>query len=453
MIFHTTNPTTGTHIAEYAAHTPAQIGSAVVRAHDAFANWRALPFATRADRLRTLATLLRRDSRALAELAAAEMGKPVREGLGEVEKCAWNCEHYAEHAERLLSPVAIPSDASRSGVRYEPLGVILNVMPWNFPFWQVVRQAAPTLMAGNVVLLKHAPNVLGCASRLADLFAEAGMGDGVFTNLVADVDVVKRLLEDDRVRGVALTGSERAGRAVGALAGANIKPCVLELGGSDPFVVLADADLDLTVAGGVLSRYLNSGQSCIAAKRFVVVREIAEAFLDRFVAAVAALRVGDPLDDATQVGPIARDDLRDALHDQVRRSVAMGARAIVGGDALPGPGFFYAPTVLLDAAPGMPAFDEELFGPVATVTIARDEDEALSLAAHTRFGLGASIWTARGDVDALVSRLDAGCVAVNGIVKSDPRLPFGGTRVSGLGRELGRDGLVAFTNAKTVWVR
>ncbi|MFB6262033.1 MAG: NAD-dependent succinate-semialdehyde dehydrogenase [Bradymonadaceae bacterium] len=452
MTIRTTNPTTAKPLEEFALDDDGVVDSKLERAADAAGDWSEAGFDTRRDVLLAVADGLRERGEDLARRMTAEMGKPVEEARGEVEKCAWVCDYYADHAEQFLQFEPIETDARRSGVRHEPLGPILAVMPWNFPFWQVFRFAAPNLMAGNVGLLSHAPNVPGCAEAIEGLFEAAGAPDGVFTNLVVDEEQTRRIIRDDRVRGVTLTGSVGAGSAVAEVAASEIKPTVLELGGSDPFVVLEDADLESTVREAVRARTLNSGQSCIAAKRFVVEESVFEPFLDVFEERMSGLAVGDPMDEETDIGPIARDDLLDQLARQVDESLEMGARAVVGGERLDRAGHFYPPTVLTDVDRDMPVFAEETFGPVAAVVSAEDVDEAVELANDTSYGLGASVWTDRERGEELVGRLEAGHVAVNGIVKSDPRLPFGGIGESGYGRELGREGILEFVNKKTVWI-
>jgi succinate-semialdehyde dehydrogenase/glutarate-semialdehyde dehydrogenase len=382
-----------------------------------------------------------------------EMGKPIGAAEAEIDKCAWVCRHYAENGEALLEPRVVETDASRSFVRFDPLGPVLAVMPWNFPFWQVFRFAAPALMAGNVGLLKHASNTTGCAFAIERVFAEAGLPSGAFQVLAIPSETVERVIRDPRVRAVTLTGSEPAGRAVSTAASDEIKKSVLELGGSDPFVVLADADVEKAAEVGAQARMINSGQSCIAAKRFIVEDPVKDAFVEAFVARVARMKVGDPMKPETDIGPLARRDLVDDLEEQVKGSLSAGARAELGGERLEGAGFFYAPTVLLDVTPEQPAFLEETFGPVAAVVGAANEDEALRLANATSFGLGASLWTRdRERAERLVPLVEAGAVFVNGLVKSDPRLPFGGVKRSGFGRELGEEGIREFVNVKSVWM-
>ncbi len=448
------NPATGQVVREIAEHDEAFVREALDRATRTFEAWRDTTFAERAARMREAAALLRQRKERYAALMVEEMGKTLSSAEAEVEKCAWVCEHYAEHAEAYLAPEIVPTDASRSLVRFDPLGPVLAVMPWNFPFWQVFRFAAPALMAGNVGLLKHASNVPGCALAIEEVFRDAGFPQGAFQTLLIPSRLVDRVIRDPAVQAVTLTGSEPAGRAVAATAGAALKKTVLELGGSDPFIVLEDADLDEAVRTAVTARIINNGQSCIAAKRFIVVQAVADAFEEAFARRMEALRVGDPMDRATDLGPLAREDLLDELQDQVIRSVRAGAVLRTGGHRLDRPGFFYAPTVLTGVAPGMAAHDEETFGPVAAVCRARDAGDAIALANRSPFGLGAAIFSRdAGRALALAARVEAGSVFINGLVKSDPRLPFGGVKASGYGRELGVFGIREFVNIKTVWVR
>jgi succinate-semialdehyde dehydrogenase / glutarate-semialdehyde dehydrogenase len=452
------NPATGEELAAFAEHTPGELEAALAAADAAQREWATTSFAERRRCLEAAARLLREGRGGYARLATLEMGKPVAEAAAEVDKCAWNCEFYAAQAERFLADEPVQTDALSSYVAYQPLGVVLAIMPWNFPYWQVLRFAAPALMAGNGALLKHSPNVPRCALATEELFASAGCPDGLFrTLLVGDAsvsDATGRLLDDPRVAAVTLTGSERAGAAVGATAGRALKKCVLELGGSDPFVVLADADLGLAAQAAARARFLNGGQSCIAAKRFVVEEPVADEFERRFVDAVAALPVGDPLDPATRVGPLARADLLDALERQVEGSVAAGAKVLCGGARLERPGWFYAPTVLAGVTPDMPVFSEETFGPVAAVVRAPDTEAAVALANDTPYGLGASIWTRDLErAQRLGRRIESGSLFVNAVVASDPRLPFGGIKRSGYGRELAAVGIREFTNIRTFWVQ
>lgn len=447
------NPATGQLLAEYEPHTSHQIAERLDAAAQAFDVWRTTPLAERCRLLAVAAELLESRAADYAKLMTAEMGKPLRQATAEVEKCSLVCAHYAQQAAEMLSPQEVSSPAQRSEVRFDPLGPVLAVMPWNFPFWQVFRFAAPALAAGNVGLLKHATNVPGCSLAIEGLFRDAGFPAGVFTTLLISSQHVESVIASPVVRAVTLTGSEHAGMAVAAIAGKHLKKCVLELGGSDPFIVLADADLNLAAQQAALARCQNSGQSCIAAKRFIVEAAIAEEFTARFVEQMQQLVVGDPTDPATDIGPLARADLRDSLHELVERSQQQGARLLAGGAPRPGPGYYYPPTVLDQVTPEMPVFAEETFGPVAAIVHARDVDHALELANQSAYGLGASIWSANAERAAsLAPRIDAGCVFINAMVKSDPRLPFGGIKRSGYGRELSDYGLREFVNIKTVWV-
>jgi succinate-semialdehyde dehydrogenase/glutarate-semialdehyde dehydrogenase len=454
MRFTSTDPSTGEVIADYPSLTDEEAADVVTRAEVAFRSWRRTDASARARVLTAAASVLRERLEDLASLMTREMGKPLEQARAEVEKCAWVCEYYAAEGTEHLAPVVVETDASRSIVAFEPLGVILAIMPWNFPLWQVVRFAAPTLMAGNAALLKHAPTTQGCAHAIEKVFLDAGLPGGVFQNLPVDVDMVPGIVADPRVAAVTLTGSTRAGRAVAATAGAHIKKTVLELGGSDPYVILEDADLDVAVAQCTTGRLINSGQSCIAAKRFIVVAPVMDDFRARVLANMGAAVMGDPRDPASDVGPLAREDLRDTLHDQVERSVRAGALCLLGGQIPQRPGWFYPPTVLSDVRPGMAAFDEELFGPVATLIEARDEEDAIQLANRTRYGLSAAVFTrdlGRGERIAR-ERIQAGACFVNAFGRSDPRLPFGGIKESGYGRELSAFGIREFVNIKTVWV-
>jgi succinate-semialdehyde dehydrogenase/glutarate-semialdehyde dehydrogenase len=454
MAFTTLNPASGELIEEYPNWGEEQLEAALAQAAAAAPGWQTSTMAERSRLMQRAAALLRERSDELAALITLEMGKLLKESKAEVEKCAWVCDYYAEQAPAFLADDVIESDARRSLIAYQPLGTVLAVMPWNFPFWQVFRFAAPTLMAGNTGVLKHASSVPRCALAIEAIFTDAGFPEGVFRTLMISAAQVEGVIRDARIHAVTLTGSEPAGRKVAATAGEVLKPSVLELGGSDPFIVLEDADLDLAVGQALVSRYLNCGQSCIAAKRFIVVDAIAEAFIARFSAAVEGLVAGDPSDAATTLAPMARGDLRDGLHRQVEQSVASGAEIITGGHPLERDGAYYAPTILDKVAPGQPAYSEELFGPVAIVIRARDEADALRIANDSAFGLGGSIWSADSERgEALARQLQSGCAFVNGMVKSDPRLPFGGIKHSGYGRELSLLGIREFVNAKTIWIR
>jgi succinate-semialdehyde dehydrogenase/glutarate-semialdehyde dehydrogenase len=410
--------------------------------------------ASRTAPLREAAQILESEKEGHASLMALEMGKPIGDGRAEIEKCAWLCRHYANYAAEMLTAEDIPTDAQRSYVVFTPLGVILGVMPWNYPFWQVFRFAVPAMAAGNAALLKHASNVPGCALAIQAVMDKAGFPDDLFQSLQIPSEQVQQVIDHRKVKGVALTGSKAAGQAVAARAGHRIKPSVIELGGSDPYIVLANADLDLTVDACVAGRLLNSGQSCIAAKRFIVEEAVRQDFEQRLVKKMQSVRMGDPLEEETEIGPLAGSGFRDTLHQQVRKSIDGGARLLLGGEIPEGRGFFYPLTVLTDVGPGMPVFDEETFGPVAAVIPAADESEAVRLANDTDFGLGAAVFTrdvGRGERIA-AEKLDAGCCFVNAFVKSDPRLPFGGIKQSGYGRELSHYGIKAFVNIKTVYV-
>lgn len=448
------NPATEAVIAEYPAQSDAEIEKRLTAARAAAATWRAIDPDQRATRLRRLAALLREQSAALSELMTREMGKPIASAEAEVSKSAACCDYFADNAAMMLAPQHRAVQADESYVRFDPLGVVLAIMPWNFPLWQFFRFAAPALMAGNGVLLKHASNVPGCASDIRDLLAEAGLPEGLAAVLFLDTDAVGELIEDRHLHAVTLTGSVGAGRAVAARAGAALKKTVMELGGSDASVVLSDADLDFAAAESVRSRLINNGQSCIAAKRFVVVDALHDAFVERVAAEMSKVVMGPPLDEATTLGPMARVELRDELHDQVEASVAQGARLRMGGVVPDRPGAWYPATLLTEVGPGMPAYTDELFGPVAAVIRARDDDDALRIANDTDFGLGGAIYTRdleRGERLA-ADHLNVGAAFVNGLVRSDPRLPFGGIGISGYGRELSPLGIREFVNVKTVWV-
>ncbi len=447
------NPATGEVIAEYPEATPAEVGMILLEASCAFAGWKRTGFAERASKMRAAADLLDQRKEPLAVLMAREMGKPLAQGRGEVEKCAWVCRHYADHAQEMLADRDAKTDAARSFVAFEPLGPVLAVMPWNFPLWQVFRFAAPALMAGNAGLLKHAANVTGAALAIEAVFKDAGFPPPLFRALLIGSERVAGVIEAREVKAVTLTGSTPAGQAVASRAGAVLKKTVLELGGSDPFVVLTDADLAAAAKAAADARLINSGQSCIAAKRFIVVDAVAERFLDLLAAQLSSRRMGDPMDRGTHVGPQARVELRDSLHHQVEESVKHGARLLLGGEVPAGRGAFYPPTLLAGVDKGMPAFDEETFGPVAAVVRAKDEGDAVRLANDSVFGLGASLWTQdRARAKRLAAQIEAGAVFVNGIVKSDPRLPFGGIKRSGYGRELSEYGIREFVNIKSVWI-
>jgi succinate-semialdehyde dehydrogenase/glutarate-semialdehyde dehydrogenase len=448
------NPATGLTLRRFEEHSEAEVEAKLELALQAFAEQRKLGYAQRAERLRRAADILERDKQRFGRMMTEEMGKTLASAVAEAEKCASGCRYYAEHGEAFLRDEAIAGGADSSYVRYLPLGPVLAVMPWNFPFWQVVRFAAPALMAGNVGLLKHASNVPQCALALEAVFLEAGFAPGSFQTLLLASERVGALIEDPRVRAVTLTGSEGAGIAVAAQAGKQLKKTVLELGGSDPFIVMPSADLDEAVRTAVAARILNNGQSCIAAKRFIVHERIYAEFERRMVARVAELEVGDPMLKSTDIGPLATHSGRETLASQVERSLAAGARLLTGGQSLDGPGYYYAATVLSDIPERAPAYREELFGPVALLFRARDLDHAIELANDSSFGLGSSVWTDdAGEQRRFIDEIEAGMTFVNTMVASDPRLPFGGVKRSGFGRELGAPGIREFMNIKAVVVR
>jgi succinate-semialdehyde dehydrogenase/glutarate-semialdehyde dehydrogenase len=454
MAIATINPATGELVKTYEPISPAEVERRLAASQAAFASWRRMPVAERAAVLTAVADILEREKESFGALMTHEMGKPLRAAIEEAQKCAAGCRHYAQHGQRYLAEdTMLDPGGTRERVLYQPLGAVLAIMPWNFPFWQVIRFAAPALVAGNVVLLKHAPSVPQCALALEDLLRRAGAPAGVFQSLLVETEAVEAIIADPRVVAVTLTGSDRAGRAVAATAGRHLKKSVLELGGSDPFIVMPSADLDRAVDTAVRARVVNNGQSCIAAKRFFVAAPIADAFIERFVATMANLRVGDPMLPETDIGPLATEAIRAGLHAQVERSIAAGARVLTGGHPLPRPGFFYAPTVLGDVPPDAPAAREELFGPVAAVWPVADLEDAIGRANASPYGLGAAVWTReRDEAERAAVELDAGMVFINGMVASDPRQPFGGIKQSGYGRELGVLGLREFVNVKRVRV-
>jgi succinate-semialdehyde dehydrogenase/glutarate-semialdehyde dehydrogenase len=448
------NPATGERLREYAPLADAEIDGRLARASSAFLRWRATPIRERADVVRGAGDILDAERDRFADLMTLEMGKLSSAAQEEAAKCALSCRFYADNAERFLGPEWIPAEGERSYVTFQPLGTVLAVMPWNFPFWQVFRFAAPAVMAGNVALLKHASNVPQCALAIEEIFLRAGAPDGVFQTLLVGSDAIPRILADRRVAAATLTGSEGAGSSVASAAGRHIKKTVLELGGSDPFIVMPSADVAAAADMAVRARTINSGQSCIAAKRFIVHRAIADDFQRRFVAAMSALPVGDPRSPDTRVGPLASEQLVRELDEQVQQTVRAGARVLTGGRRLERSGYFYAPTVLTDIPPESPAYRDELFGPVASLFRVDDIDDAIRVANGTRFGLGASAWTRDpGEADYFAEHIESGSVFVNGMVVSDPRFPFGGVKASGYGRELGAYGVREFTNVKTVRIK
>ncbi|HTZ74407.1 MAG TPA: NAD-dependent succinate-semialdehyde dehydrogenase [Candidatus Aquilonibacter sp.] len=450
----TINPATGEVLKTFEPYSDAQVEEKLQRASEAFAYYRKTPFAKRADWMMKAADILQNEKEAFARIMTTEMGKTFRSAVDEAAKCAWVCRHYAEHAEKFLSDDPVATDAKRSYVRYQPFGPVLAIMPWNFPFWQVIRAAAPALMAGNVLLLKHASNVPQCALLIEEIYRRAGFPEGVFQTLLIGPEKVDAILDDPRVMAATLTGSGGAGVSVGVGAAKRVKKVVLELGGSDPFIVLPSAKLDEAVATAVKARILNNGQSCINAKRFIIAESVADEFQQRFVDGMQRLKVGDPFDEKTDLGPLATaGGLRD-IEDQVLRSVQAGARILTGGKKFEGAGFFYPPTVMTNVPENSAGYCEELFGPVASLFRAKDIDDAIRIANDTKFGLGASVWTNdEAERDRLIDVIESGMVFVNRMVASDPRLPFGGVKWSGYGRELGVHGIREFTDIKTVWIQ
>jgi len=447
------NPVTGEKVKEFPPFNDADIDKRLKRAERSFAHHRRELFAKRAQLMLAAASLLEQEKNELARTITLEMGKLLRAAVEEVEKCVRGCRYYAENAERFLEDEPAQTNAARSYVRYEPLGPVLAIMPWNFPFWQVFRFAAPALMAGNVALLKHAANVPQCALAIEEIFCRAGFDEGVFQTLLIEATQVEKLIVDPRVKAVTLTGSEKAGSAVASVAAREIKKSVLELGGSDAFIIMPSANFDEALNTAVKARTVNSGQSCISAKRFFVADQVYDDFLRQFVERMRALKVGDPLDETTEIGPLATEHILNGVHDQVQKSVAAGAKLLTGGNRIHGPGFFYEPTVLVDVPRESPAYREEIFGPVASIFRVRDAAEAIETANDSPFGLGASAWTnEKSEQELFASELEAGMVFVNAMVASDPHLPFGGVKHSGFGRELGAAGIREFMNTKTVWI-
>lgn len=454
MSLQSTNPATGETIQTFSAWQTEEIDTVLSLVDSAQTGWAELDIAQRSSHMLNLSRIFRQHRDEYANLVTEEMGKLLKEARAEIEKCAIGCEYYAEHAEAFLADEVIASDATRSFVAYQPLGILFCIMPWNFPFWQLIRAAAPAMMAGNTVVLKHASNVPRCALALEDAFRKAGFPANTFRTLMITAAQAEAVIADKRIAAITLTGSCAAGQKVAAVAGQHLKKCVLELGGSDPFIVLDDADIEFTVTQAVTARLQNMGQSCIAAKRFILVDTIADLFIEQLKKHVDQMHRGDPKKDTTDIAPMARADLRDELHRQVESSLASGAKLVTGGCILGTKGAYYAPTILDQVQPGMPAFDEELFGPVAAIVRVKNEQDAIKLANQTPFGLGASVWTRDDTRGQMVARqIHAGCTFVNGIVKSDPRLPFGGVKDSGYGRELSYHGIREFVNIKTVWVK
>jgi succinate-semialdehyde dehydrogenase / glutarate-semialdehyde dehydrogenase len=451
MEFKSINPHNGKIVGEYTAQTPSEVQSALNQAETSFVAWRKVPIAERAKLMLNVSKILRENVEEYARMITLEMGKPIVESRAEVNKCAWVCDYYAEHSADFLKDEVIATDAQRSFVKHEPIGAVLAIMPWNFPYWQVFRFAAPTLMAGNTGVLKHASNVFGCASQIQEIFNKAGFPEGVFRNLIVHHDQTEAIISHRAIKAVTLTGSERAGVAVAELAGRYIKRSLLELGGSNAFIVWADADIDAAVKTAVTARMLNCGQNCIAGKRFILMEEIYDEFVSKFTEAVKNLKSGDPLDETTQVGPLARKDLADQLQQQVKNTIEAGAQLLLGGNQKD---CYHEPTILGNVNPGMQAFDEETFGPLAVMIKAKDEIEAFKLAEQSKYGLGVTVCTT--NVEKALSMSDHvsdGAYFINELVKSDPRLPFGGTKLSGYGRELSKDGMMEFINRKTIYVK
>jgi succinate-semialdehyde dehydrogenase/glutarate-semialdehyde dehydrogenase len=448
------NPFTREIIKEYREISSNETKTLLEKSNLSFVRWKELSYDERGKFFINLSQQLHNKKEELAKLITTEMGKIIGESIAEIEKCAWLCDYYGDNTKKLLTPEYYTTDASKSYVRFDPIGVIYGIMPWNFPFWQVLRAAVPTIMAGNTFVLKHAPNVQGCAKAIENLFLEAGFPEDVFTNLAIPVELSDSVISNDYVQGVTLTGSRRAGKAVAAVAGKFLKKSVMELGGSDPYIVLADAQFNDSCKTGVCSRMLNSGQVCIAAKRFIVVEDIIDKFIEEQKTLLENMWLGDPLDERTDMGPMARKDLLENIEKQVNDSVAMGADIITGGEKLDEKSWFYKPTLITNVKKGMPVYDEETFGPVSVVIPAKDPDDAIRIANDSIYGLGASLWTQNIKLaERLASKIEAGAVFINGMTKSDPRLPFGGTKQSGYGRELSNYGIKEFTNIKTVWIK
>ncbi len=453
MAIASVNPATGEKLKQFSPLDDAEIERRLNSADKAFKKYRHSRLAERAELLHAVSDLLFQEKQRFAEIITLEMGKLFRDSIAEIEKCARGCRYYAENGARFLEEEVAQTDAAESYVEYQPLGPVLAVMPWNFPFWQVFRFAAPALIAGNIGLLKHASNVPQCALAIEEIFRRAGFDEGIFQTLLIEPEQVEKLIADPRVKAVTVTGSERAGAAVASAAAREIKKSVLELGGSDAFIVMPTADFESALNTAVKARTINTGQSCIAAKRFIIADEIHERFLQRFIERMRALKIGDPMDPETELGPLATEHILQGVNDQVQRTIAAGAKLLTGGNRIDGPGFFYEPTVLVDVPKESPAYREEVFGPVAAFFRISDAYAAVELANDTEFGLGSSAWTKdRGEQKLFASELDAGMVFINAMVASDPRLPFGGVKRSGFGRELGAAGIREFTNTKTIWI-
>jgi succinate-semialdehyde dehydrogenase/glutarate-semialdehyde dehydrogenase len=452
-MFQSINPYTGQVVFEHTEHTAQEVETRIDRTHNTFLQWKTLGFERRGSLFKALAKRLRENKETFATLITTEMGKIISESRAEVEKCAWLCDHYAEHAEEMLQSEIFKTDASKSYLRFDPVGIVYGIMPWNFPFWQVFRAAVPTMMAGNTFILKHAPNVLGSAKAIEQLFLEAGFPENAFTNLIIPVELSESVIAHPYVEGVTLTGSQRAGSIVAAQAGKYLKKSVLELGGSDPYIVLKDAEFNVSCKTGVCSRFLNAGQVCISAKRFIVEEAVLDEFIEEQKRLLESMILGDPMKEETEMGPMARPDLLENIENQVNKSLEMGARILCGGKRRDDHSLFYEPTLITNVKKGMPVFDEETFGPVSVVIPAKDPYDAVRIANDTPYGLGASLWTKDLKLaEELAAQIEAGAVFINGMTKSDPRLPFGGTKRSGYGRELAYPGIREFVNQKTVWI-
>ncbi len=452
-MFQSINPYTRSVVFEHTEHTAAQVDQLLDKSHQTFLQWKKRSFRQRGELFDRLADLLRKNKETFATLITTEMGKIISESRAEVEKCAWLCNHYAQHAEEMLKPEMFATDAGKSYLRFDPVGIVYGIMPWNFPFWQVFRAAVPTMMAGNTFVLKHAPNVIGSAKAIEQLFAEAGFPENAFTHLIIPVELSEKVIAHPYVEGVTLTGSQRAGSIVAAQAGKYLKKSVLELGGSDPYIVLKDAEFNVSCKTGVCSRFLNAGQVCISAKRFIVEEPVLEQFMEEQKRLLESMVLGDPMKEDTEMGPMARPDLLENIEQQVNRSVERGAQILCGGKRRDDHSLFYEPTLIAGVKKGMPVFDEETFGPVSVVIPAKDPADAIRIANDTPFGLGASLWTQDLELaEKLAAQIEAGAVFINGMTKSDPRLPFGGTKRSGYGRELAYPGIREFVNQKTVWI-
>ncbi len=452
-MFQSINPYTKAIIFEHTEHTVQEVENLISLTHNAFLKWKTFSFGQRGERFKKLAILLRENKETFATLITTEMGKIISESRAEIEKCAWLCEHYAEHAASMLQPEIFETDAGKSYLRFDPVGIIYGIMPWNFPFWQAFRAAVPTMMAGNTFILKHAPNVIGTAKAIEKLFLKAGFPKNTFTNLIIPVSLSEKVIAHPFVEGVTLTGSQKAGSIVAAQAGKYLKKSVLELGGSDPYIVLKDAEFNVSCKTGVCSRFLNAGQVCISAKRFIVEEAVINQFMEEQKRLLENMVLGDPMDEKTEMGPMARPDLLENIEKQVNQSVLMGAKILCGGKRRDDHSLFYEPTLIVNAKKGMPVFDEETFGPVSVVIPAKDAEDAIRIANDTPYGLGASLWTQNMELaEKLAGEIEAGAVFINGMTKSDPRLPFGGTKRSGYGRELAYPGIREFVNQKTVWI-